>query len=219
METDGRGCASGNGPPMASLAAMEETSSETRVRASQYHTRGYNRSPSPRRQLRHPARTRPSPPHLALARFRTVGKDRVRCGALFASNQSLRRNGLAVDRRGQAIAVGVGTRQLANRAVRLRVKLPPFWTERAVAATSTRQSTNLRVHINRQAMGYNVAVVGATGNVGREMLSILSERQFPVNELHALASRARSAWRSPSGRRRSNAKTLRPSTSPASIFA
>ncbi|HET6927797.1 MAG TPA: hypothetical protein VFI48_13195, partial [Hyphomicrobiaceae bacterium] len=27
-------------------------------------------------------------------------------------------------------------------------------------------------------MGYNVAVVGATGNVGREMLSILSERQF-----------------------------------------
>jgi aspartate-semialdehyde dehydrogenase len=38
-------------------------------------------------------------------------------------------------------------------------------------------------------MSYNVAVVGATGNVGREMLSILSERQFPVNELHALASR------------------------------
>jgi aspartate-semialdehyde dehydrogenase len=38
-------------------------------------------------------------------------------------------------------------------------------------------------------MSYNVAVVGATGNVGREMLSILSERQFPVNEVHALASR------------------------------
>ena len=38
-------------------------------------------------------------------------------------------------------------------------------------------------------MSYNVAVVGATGNVGREMLSILSERQFPVGELHALASR------------------------------
>jgi aspartate-semialdehyde dehydrogenase len=38
-------------------------------------------------------------------------------------------------------------------------------------------------------MSYNVAVVGATGNVGREMLSILSERQFPINELHALASR------------------------------
>jgi len=38
-------------------------------------------------------------------------------------------------------------------------------------------------------MTYNVAVVGATGNVGREMLSILSERHFPVNEVYALASR------------------------------
>src|SRR3984885_3571887 len=38
-------------------------------------------------------------------------------------------------------------------------------------------------------MSYSVAVVGATGNVGREMLSILDERQFPVSEVHALASR------------------------------
>ena len=38
-------------------------------------------------------------------------------------------------------------------------------------------------------MGYNVAVVGATGNVGREMLNILAERSFPVDEMHALASR------------------------------
>src|SRR5215510_472474 len=36
-------------------------------------------------------------------------------------------------------------------------------------------------------MSYNVVVV--TGNVGREMLSILAERQFPVNEVHAVASR------------------------------
>src|SRR5215470_18570980 len=43
--------------------------------------------------------------------------------------------------------------------------------------------------MSRPAMGYNVAVVGATGNVGREMLSILNELQFPVNELTALASR------------------------------
>ncbi|MBF0284943.1 MAG: aspartate-semialdehyde dehydrogenase [Magnetococcales bacterium] len=35
---------------------------------------------------------------------------------------------------------------------------------------------------------YNVCVVGATGNVGREMLRILEERQFPVNEVHLLAS-------------------------------
>jgi len=38
-------------------------------------------------------------------------------------------------------------------------------------------------------MGYKVAVVGATGNVGREMLNILAERQFPVDEAFAIASR------------------------------
>lgn len=38
-------------------------------------------------------------------------------------------------------------------------------------------------------MGYRVAVVGATGNVGREMLNILHERQFPATEVIALASK------------------------------
>ncbi|CAD0184459.1 Aspartate-semialdehyde dehydrogenase 2 [Ruegeria sp. THAF57] len=38
-------------------------------------------------------------------------------------------------------------------------------------------------------MGYRVVVAGATGNVGREMLNILAERQFPVDELAVLASR------------------------------
>jgi aspartate-semialdehyde dehydrogenase len=38
-------------------------------------------------------------------------------------------------------------------------------------------------------MGYRVAVVGATGNVGREMLSILAERGFPADEVIAVASR------------------------------
>ncbi|SMD07989.1 aspartate semialdehyde dehydrogenase [Fulvimarina manganoxydans] len=38
-------------------------------------------------------------------------------------------------------------------------------------------------------MGYKVAVIGATGNVGREMLSILAERGFPADEVVALASR------------------------------
>jgi aspartate-semialdehyde dehydrogenase len=38
-------------------------------------------------------------------------------------------------------------------------------------------------------MGYKVAVVGATGNVGREMLAILAERAFPADEVVALASR------------------------------
>ncbi|WP_309089244.1 aspartate-semialdehyde dehydrogenase [Phenylobacterium sp.] len=38
-------------------------------------------------------------------------------------------------------------------------------------------------------MGYRVAVVGATGNVGREMLNILEEVSFPVEKIHAIASR------------------------------
>ncbi len=38
-------------------------------------------------------------------------------------------------------------------------------------------------------MGFKVAVVGATGNVGREMLDILAERRFPADEVVAVASR------------------------------
>ncbi|HEY4192413.1 MAG TPA: aspartate-semialdehyde dehydrogenase [Mesorhizobium sp.] len=38
-------------------------------------------------------------------------------------------------------------------------------------------------------MGFKVAVVGATGNVGREMLNILEERGFPISEIVPLASR------------------------------
>jgi aspartate-semialdehyde dehydrogenase len=38
-------------------------------------------------------------------------------------------------------------------------------------------------------MGYKVAVVGATGNVGREILDILAERAFPADEVVAIASR------------------------------
>ena len=37
-------------------------------------------------------------------------------------------------------------------------------------------------------MGYKIAVVGATGNVGRELLAILAEREFPADEVIALAS-------------------------------
>jgi aspartate-semialdehyde dehydrogenase len=38
-------------------------------------------------------------------------------------------------------------------------------------------------------MGFRVAIVGATGNVGREMMNVLAEREFPADEVHALASR------------------------------
>ncbi|MEM6858745.1 MAG: aspartate-semialdehyde dehydrogenase, partial [Pseudomonadota bacterium] len=34
-------------------------------------------------------------------------------------------------------------------------------------------------------MGYRVAIVGATGNVGREIMQILAEREFPVDEVAA----------------------------------
>ena len=37
-------------------------------------------------------------------------------------------------------------------------------------------------------MPYNIAVIGATGNVGRELLGMLAERDFPVSNIDALAS-------------------------------
>ena len=35
---------------------------------------------------------------------------------------------------------------------------------------------------------YDIAIVGATGNVGREILNILDERDFPIDNLYLLAS-------------------------------
>lgn len=43
--------------------------------------------------------------------------------------------------------------------------------------------------LRNKSMQYRVAIVGATGNVGREMLDILAERAFPCSEVHAIASR------------------------------
>jgi aspartate-semialdehyde dehydrogenase len=37
-------------------------------------------------------------------------------------------------------------------------------------------------------MGYRIVVVGATGNVGREIMNILAEREFPADEVAAVAS-------------------------------
>ena len=45
-------------------------------------------------------------------------------------------------------------------------------------------------------MGYKVAVVGATGNVGREMLNILNERSFPATEVVAIAIKPPNVTRS-----------------------
>ncbi|HEY8383937.1 MAG TPA: aspartate-semialdehyde dehydrogenase [Microvirga sp.] len=57
-------------------------------------------------------------------------------------------------------------------------------------------------------MGYKVAVVGATGNVGREMLDILAERAFPADEVVALASRRSQGTEISYGDRILTAKTL-----------
>src|SRR6187402_3055414 len=57
-------------------------------------------------------------------------------------------------------------------------------------------------------MGYKVAVVGATGNVGRVMLDILEERAFPADEVVALASRRSQGSEVSYGDRRLKAKAL-----------
>ncbi len=57
-------------------------------------------------------------------------------------------------------------------------------------------------------MGYKVAVVGATGNVGREMLNILAERTFPADEVVALASRRSMGVECSYGDKTLKAKTL-----------
>jgi aspartate-semialdehyde dehydrogenase len=57
-------------------------------------------------------------------------------------------------------------------------------------------------------MGYRVAVVGATGNVGREMLNILDERKFPASEVIALASSRSTGQELSFGDRRLKAKNL-----------
>jgi aspartate-semialdehyde dehydrogenase len=57
-------------------------------------------------------------------------------------------------------------------------------------------------------MGYKVAVVGATGNVGREMLAILAERSFPADEVVALASRRSMGTEVSFGDRTLKCKTL-----------
>ena len=57
-------------------------------------------------------------------------------------------------------------------------------------------------------MGYRVAVIGATGNVGREMLNILDERKFPASEVIALASSRSTGQELSFGDRRLKARNL-----------
>jgi aspartate-semialdehyde dehydrogenase len=57
-------------------------------------------------------------------------------------------------------------------------------------------------------MGYKIAVLGATGNVGQEMLNILAEREFPADEVVALASRRSQGTEVSYGDRTLKVKTL-----------
>jgi Semialdehyde dehydrogenase, NAD binding domain len=50
------------------------------------------------------------------------------------------------------------------------------------------QGDDLRLKMKEVTMGYRVVVAGATGNVGQEMLNILAEREFPLDDLAVLAS-------------------------------
>ena len=65
-------------------------------------------------------------------------------------------------------------------------------------------------------MGYKVAVIGATGNVGREMLNVLAERTFPADEVFAIASRRSMGVEVSFGDQRLNAGTSNSSTFAAS---
>jgi len=58
-----------------------------------------------------------------------------------------------------------------------------------VRVFESRRVSTCRGNRKARTMSYKVAVVGATGVVGREMLNILHERKFPVSEIVALASR------------------------------
>src|SRR6476646_4894015 len=63
------------------------------------------------------------------------------------------------------------------------------FSHRSSAASLSRRARGEAFFVGESTMGYKVAVVGATGNVGREMLNILDERKFPADEVVVLASR------------------------------
>src|SRR5476651_1444902 len=65
----------------------------------------------------------------------------------------------------------------------------PLFSLRSAAIRLFRQVVCRTYFFGELTMAYKVAVVGATGNVGREMLNILAERSFPADEMVALASR------------------------------
>src|SRR5690606_33629060 len=71
-----------------------------------------------------------------------------------------------------------------------RRRIGGFWLLRGCEGPKCRSVSPKRPRTKDDfIMGYRVAVVGATGNVGREILAILEEVNFPVEKMHAIASR------------------------------
>src|SRR3954454_11852405 len=73
---------------------------------------------------------------------------------------------------------------------RLRPILSPGRTGRSLHGNPDRGCGRAKRERRRSfSMGLKIAVIGATGNVGREMLTVLEERAFPADEVVAIASR------------------------------
>ena len=198
-----------------------------------------------RRSRRGPAARGPAPANRATSRSRTASLAALStgCGRCVAEDAVSRRHG-AVDvelgrRPGPGARAGSGTsqrlgrerRRAATPARRARStpsashRCPPACARELQAISLSRAPLAIGaagVAFWRDSdMGYRVAVVGATGNVGREILNILAERQFPLDEIAAVAS-PRSTGdvdrfrRQPA--RRSRSRTSSISTSPAGTW-
>src|SRR5215510_16209304 len=98
---------------------------------------------------------------------------------------------------GSSRCLVAGQQSMPNKALLERgCRIGKPHRHRCIAAHSRLESEDdLRFFAVQQArsvgevkMGYKVAVVGATGNVGREVLGILAERNFPADEVVPLAS-------------------------------
>ena len=93
------------------------------------------------------------------------------------------------------VGIGVGA---FSAIVHLPIRERPMMAQRRLTGAGPGAGIYIRAEPAAEArahdsgvidMGYRVVVAGATGNVGREMLNILAEREFPVDEIAALASR------------------------------
>src|SRR5687767_2778459 len=103
---------------------------------------------------------------------------------------SVRTGGTGLSRGVAAIAPSKAMSSSAIHSVVLRIGPPGLVRAASEAISLSERACDRRFGfaLGEIQMGYRVAVVGATGNVGREILNILAERQFPADEIAAVAS-------------------------------